>query len=336
MQAKKIKLIIKYLIKYLMKCVFSVFKFFFYILSGLLLVIIGFYSIINLLEIRSKPSEKQLDYFHNQVSNLQNGNTWIKTTASELTDFSWDSVCFYEYSVKFFSAESSIAFNLDPRGYYKKIYDEFDQFDLFADTDHLDDLLSLSSKCFSRNIQIILVKQKNRDYVEFFNADFDYLINDIKSSAYYFYREHIGITSHVEFSRSNTLNAFIQAYISGRIALYTRHKDHQWPFEFYYNNRPRIRDNSLYAPYEHRMRLWNDEVGKRIGNRIGRGTVRLAEEIIKELKNGGLVTDLKDQRLRDLYPEDPKLTLPPDNFSRRVLTVNEEIRIRNDIQGNSD
>ncbi len=328
MQAKKIKLIMKYLIK----CVFSVFKFFFYVLSGLLLVIIGFYSTINLLEIRSKPSEKQLDYFHNQVSNLQNGNTWIKTTASELTDFSWDSVCFDEYSVKFFSAESSIAFNLDSRGYKKKIYDEFD---LFADRDHLDDLLSLSRKCFSRNIQIILVKQKNRDYVEFFNADFDYLINDLKSSAYYFYREHIGITSHVEFSRSNTLNAFIQAYIGGRIAQYTWYKDHQWLLEFYYSNRPRIRDNSLYAPYEHRMRLWNDEVGKRIGERAFRGA-RLSEDIIKELKNGGLVTDLKDQRLRDLYPEDPKLTLPPDNFSRRVLTVNEEIRIRNDIQGNSD
>jgi hypothetical protein len=83
-------------------------------------------------------------------------------------------------------------------------------------------------------------------------------------------------------------------------------------------------------PYEHRMDLWNNEAGRRIGERTS-GSDALAREVFAELRRGGLVTGLADDRLRQLFPDDPRLRLPAGNPQRDLVDQQDVDRINRDI-----
>jgi Ca2+-binding RTX toxin-like protein len=157
----------------------------------------------------------------------------------------------------------------------------------------------------------------------------------IEQEAYRFYEQHTE-TALIRDSNGNiasqghndALDAFRHAYTSGRVTQIAA--DNQWVAE-YFGNKNEIGDDHPNDPYEHRMDLWNNEVGRRIGDDVFTKE-ELAERLAQELNNGNLITNLNDQRLKDLYPDDPRLKLPLDDHNRKILTKDDTDKINDDIR----
>ena len=84
-------------------------------------------------------------------------------------------------------------------------------------------------------------------------------------------------------------------------------------------------------PCEHRMDMWNNEVGRRIGDDVS-GRDALAAGCWSALQKGNLITDLSDARLRQLYPSDQRLQLPANDPQREMLDKPAVDRINTDVQ----
>lgn len=103
---------------------------------------------------------EELAYFKNHLSKLLDGKESVEVVASDLTNFSWDSLCFNrEESLKltFQSVKKEVVFRLD----YK---------DYFVDEGYV--AASLDGQCIS-NTEAILIKRKYPGYsetIEFLDA----------------------------------------------------------------------------------------------------------------------------------------------------------------------
>lgn len=77
------------------------------------------------------------------------------------------------------------------------------------------------------------------------------------------------------------------------------------------------------------MDLWNNEAGRRLGDNAS-GPDALARDTYAALRRGDLVTGLTDPRLRQLYPDDPRLSLPGNDPQRELVTGGDVDRINRD------
>ncbi|HZF98958.1 MAG TPA: hypothetical protein VEY92_12090, partial [Pseudoxanthomonas sp.] len=126
---------------------------------------------------------------------------------------------------------------------------------------------------------------------------------------------------------NNALDAFRHAYTSGRV---TQIGLGLQRLAQKFGDDAEIGPAHPNDPYEHRMDLWNNEVGRRIGDRTSNGT-ELAREIFNEIQRGGLVTGLTDHGLRQLFPEDPRLRLPDGHPQRDIVNQQDVNRINRDV-----
>ena len=127
---------------------------------------------------------------------------------------------------------------------------------------------------------------------------------------------------------NDALDAFRHAYVSGRVTQLAA--DNQWISQHFGDQRE-IGPGHSNDPYEHRMDLWNNEIGRRIGDEVFTKE-ELARRLAQELNNGDLVADLSDQRLQNLYPSDPRLQLPQGDHQREILTEDDVDKINDDIE----
>lgn len=126
---------------------------------------------------------------------------------------------------------------------------------------------------------------------------------------------------------NDALDAFRHAYTSGRVTQIALGQ--QW-IARRFGNDAEIGPAHPNDPAEHRMDLWNNEAGRRIGDRTS-GADQLARETYAALKNGELVTGLNDARLKQLYPEDPRLKLPAGHPQRELVDHDAVDRINRDV-----
>lgn len=131
---------------------------------------------------------------------------------------------------------------------------------------------------------------------------------------------------------NDALDAFRHAYTSGRVTqmalgvqAVARHFGDQNETGPAHPNDPR----------EHRMDLWNNEVGRRLGADADSPAV-LARAIHQRLRDGTLVTDLDDPRLKRLYADDPRLWRTPHDPAREQLDPADMERINRDIERSLD
>ena len=96
---------------------------------------------------------KNLEYFKSQISSLLGDSNSVEAVASDMTDFSWDKLCFERnesLTLTFSSANSEVFFELD----YK---------DYFVDEAYVEG--SLDRKCISSQDRL-LIKKKYPGYSE--------------------------------------------------------------------------------------------------------------------------------------------------------------------------
>ena len=160
------------------------------------------------------------------------------------------------------------------------------------------------------------------------------LKRDIEQEAYRYYEQLSGVAlarrpdgSFQSQGHNDAIDAFRHAYTSGRVTQIALGQ--QW-FARRYGDDAEIGPAHPNDPYEHRMDLWNNEAGRRIGDRTS-GSDALARETFAELQRGGLVTGLADDRLRQLFPDDPKLRLPVGNPQRDLVDQQDVDRINRDV-----
>jgi len=160
------------------------------------------------------------------------------------------------------------------------------------------------------------------------------LKRDIEQEAYRYYEQLSGVPlarrqdgSFQSQGHNDQIDAFRHAYTSGRVTQIALGQ--QW-LARRFGNDAEIGAAHPNDPYEHRMDLWNNEAGRRIGDRTS-GTDELARETFAELQRGGLVTGLADDRLRQLFPDDPRLRLPVGNPQRDLVDQQDVDRINRDV-----
>jgi hypothetical protein len=107
-------------------------------------------------------NDTELLYFDEKISELLNGKNSVRVIASELTNFSWKSLCFERNSklkLNFILTDSKVVFNLS--------YDKY-----FIDEAYVAG--SLDGKCIASNDEII-IRLKYPGYtqiIEFFDANY--------------------------------------------------------------------------------------------------------------------------------------------------------------------
>lgn len=106
---------------------------------------------------------------------------------------------------------------------------------------------------------------------------------------------------------NDQLDAFRHAYTSGRVTQLALGQ--QW-IARKFGDDAEIGPAHPNDPYEHRMDLWNNEAGRRLGDQTS-GRDALARQAYDALRHGDLATGLNDPRLRQLFPDDPRLARPP-------------------------
>jgi hypothetical protein len=160
------------------------------------------------------------------------------------------------------------------------------------------------------------------------------LKRDIEQEAYRYYEQLSGVPlarrqdgSFQSQGHNDEIDAFRHAYTSGRVTQVALGQ--QW-LARRFGNDAEIGAAHPNDPYEHRMDLWNNEAGRRIGDRTS-GSDALAREVFAELQRGGLVTGLADDRLRQLFPDDPRLRLPVGNPQRDLVDQQDVDRINRDV-----
>lgn len=160
------------------------------------------------------------------------------------------------------------------------------------------------------------------------------LKREIEQEAYRHYEQLSGITlarradgSFQAQGHNDALDAFRHAYTSGRVTQIAL--DQQWVARRF-GDEAEIGPAHPNDPYEHRMDLWNNEAGRRIGDAAAGGDA-LAREVFSALQQGKLVTGLQDARLRQLFPDDPRLQLPAGHPQRDLVTSKDVDRINLDV-----
>ncbi|TXI46032.1 MAG: hypothetical protein E6Q50_15770 [Lysobacter sp.] len=157
---------------------------------------------------------------------------------------------------------------------------------------------------------------------------------EIEQEAYRYYEEFTGRRLARDDQgnirpqgHNDELDAFRHAYTSGRV---TQHALGQQWVARHFGDDNEIGPAHRNDPYEHRMDLWNNEVGRRLGDDTS-GPRELAQRTFEAMRDGTLVTGLSDPRLRQLYPDDPRLQRPAGDPEREILSSGDVDRINRDV-----
>ena len=169
-----------------------------------------------------------------------------------------------------------------------------------------------------------------------YSSDPSELKRQIEQEAYAAWEEHSGQRlgrnpdgSFRSQGHNNALDAFRHAYTSGRASqIAPAFGD---TASQYFGDRNEIGPAHLNDPYEHRMDLWNNEVGRRIAEDTS-DPAELARRAYAAIRDGTAVTGLGDARLRQLFPDDPRLALPEGSRERDLLTGDDVRRINRDVE----
>lgn len=157
---------------------------------------------------------------------------------------------------------------------------------------------------------------------------------DIEQEAYRYYEQLSGMPlarradgSFQSQGHNDALDAFRHAYTSGRVTQIALGQ--QW-LARRYGNDAEIGPAHPNDPYEHRMDLWNNEAGRRLGDATS-GPDALARETYAALRRGELVTGLHDPRLQQVFAGDPRLRLPQGHPQRELVTADDVDRMNLDV-----
>jgi hypothetical protein len=157
---------------------------------------------------------------------------------------------------------------------------------------------------------------------------------EIEQEAYRYYEQLSGVPlarradgSFQSQGHNDELDAFRHAYTSGRVTQLALGQ--QW-LARRFGDDAEIGPAHPNDPYEHRMDLWNNEAGRRIGDNAP-GRDELARDAFSALRRGELVTGLQDARLRQVFPDDPRLQLPQGHPQRDLVTSEDVDRINRDV-----
>ena len=148
--------------------------------------------------------------------------------------------------------------------------------------------------------------------------------NAISKDAYDFYQNLSG-KSDAEMQglgHNDELDAFRHAYTSGRVSQLTTDSIAE-----YFGNDNEIGPKN--KPYEHRMDLWNNEIGRRFAQQSD-NKEELATKLYQGLSNGKLTTNIQDKRIQNLYSNDPRLLSSDDNI-RKILSESDVEKINQEI-----
>ena len=126
---------------------------------------------------------------------------------------------------------------------------------------------------------------------------------------------------------NDALDAFRHAYTSGRV---TQMALGMQAVARHFGDENETGPAHPNDPREHRMDLWNNEVGRRLGADTDSPDA-LALSIHQRLREGLLVTQLGDPRLEKLYPGDPRLLHPRNNPAGELLDAQDVERINRDV-----
>ncbi len=157
---------------------------------------------------------------------------------------------------------------------------------------------------------------------------------EIEQDAYRYYEQLSGTTlarapdgSFRGQGHNDALDAFRHAYTSGRV---TQIALGVQAVSRHFGDGNEVGPAHPNEPYEHRMDLWNNEVGRRLGDDTG-SKDELARRAYAAIGDGTLVTGLDDPRLRQLFPDDPRLRRPEGHPERELLTQPDVDRINRDV-----
>ncbi|MET4731292.1 hypothetical protein ABIE09_005117 [Lysobacter enzymogenes] len=156
----------------------------------------------------------------------------------------------------------------------------------------------------------------------------------IEQDAYRYYEQLSGQTlqrradgSFAGQGHNDALDAFRHAYTSGRVTQLSM--DQQWVARSYGDDNE-IGPKHPNDPREHRMDLWNNEVGRRLGDEAS-GKDDLAKRCYEAATNGTLITSLNDTRIGQLYPSDPRLQRPQGDPERELMTKEDVAKVNRDV-----
>jgi len=156
----------------------------------------------------------------------------------------------------------------------------------------------------------------------------------IEQDAYRYYEQLSGQTlqrradgSFAGQGHNDALDAFRHAYTSGRVTQLSM--DQQWVARSYGDDNE-IGPKHPNDPREHRMDLWNNEVGRRLGDEAS-GKDELAKRCYEAVRNGTLITDLNDARIGQLYANDPRLQRPQGDPERELMTKEDVAKVNRDV-----
>lgn len=156
----------------------------------------------------------------------------------------------------------------------------------------------------------------------------------IEQDAYRYYEQFSGITlarradgSFRSQGHNDELDAFRHAYTSGRVTQLAMGQ--QWVARRFGDD-AEIGPAHPNDPYEHRMDLWNNEIGRRLGDEAS-GKDELARGVLQAMEQGQLVTSIEDARLRSVYLYDQRLALPVGHPERELVDARDVDRMNADI-----
>lgn len=156
---------------------------------------------------------------------------------------------------------------------------------------------------------------------------------EIEQEAYKAYEELSGNTllrapdgSFRAQGHNDEIDAFRHAYVSGRV---TQKALDVQAVAKHFGDANEIGPAHPNDPYEHRMDLWNNAVGRRLGDDLS--SKDLAKGVYDALRNGTLIKDLADPRLPQLFPTDPRLKRPEGDPERELLNQQDVDTINRDI-----
>lgn len=157
---------------------------------------------------------------------------------------------------------------------------------------------------------------------------------EIEQEAYRYYEQLSGVPlarrpdgSFQSQGHNDAIDAFRHAYTSGRVTQIALGQ--QW-LARRYGNDAEIGPAHPNDPLEHRMDLWNNEAGRRLGD-ASSGRDALARETYAALRRGALVTGLHDPRLQQVFADDPRLRLPQGHPQRELVTADDVDRMNLDV-----
>lgn len=155
----------------------------------------------------------------------------------------------------------------------------------------------------------------------------------IEQEAYRHYEQLSGNTlarradgSFQSQGHNDEIDAFRHAYVSGRVTQVALGQ--QW-IARKFGNDAEVGPAHPNDPYEHRMDLWNNEAGRRLGDEASDPDA-LARRVYSALRNGELVGGLGDPRLRQLFPDDPRLARPQGDPQRDLVSAADVDHINRD------